>query len=900
MTTIADTADLSTPKMHRPSLTPDYLPRNRLLHDLDVNRDAPLVLITGPAGFGKTTLLSAWLESTNWSAIWLSLDEGDNNLRVFVQYVVAAIQQCFPGAMRKTEALLHTITLPGEAVLAGALVNDLDAIDTPYILALNDYHAIVEPAIHGLLAQILRHPPRHFHLALATRHDPALPLNALRAQGKMAEIHAESLRFNAAESALLLQQLAGDDLPTAIVARVAEQVDGWPAGLRVAALSLRQNPRVLSAKRASMPASGELMAYLFDEVLSRAPAAIQNFLVQTSILDMLTPGLCEVVVGQQAAFHDGEHSLDYIARHGLFVNLIDTEQKVYRYHHLFQKLLQSQLRGWLNEADITALHTRASEWYVQHNQPDEALHYAFMRQDYAQATCIISRFRHQLMNNDEWQRLEHWISQCPREVVAATADLVVAEAFIAFVRFRRVECNALTRQAEVLIDALPASPEKDALSGEIAAMQAHLAFAEEANFTQCEAFARRALELAPHNRWTAHAIGWTYAGGMKHVAGDTAGGLEKAYRGLAECRDQGEGFRVQALSLFGSLHLFSGDLSGLMQSASEVLTHDRNAGAQPSQWSNHINLSRYYLGVVHYQRNALAEAEACFTTVVAQRYQSFVHCAVQSMFALSLTHQALGRADAAREMADMAAQYALEMRCTTLLPAAKAFQAQLALQQGRITDAVHMLAGRDLPVLLTPSIYLYLPFTTLPQVKLAEGTPQSLESAQMMLVRLQAYAEQQRNAPILMDVLTLQALLAEQQGDARNALSLLKRALVLAQPEGFVRIFADKGARMSGLLACLQSAKASPAFIQRIQDALAQPAEKPYLQDQLVEPLTNRELEVLALLQTHVSDKEIGAILFITHGTVKRHNHVIFQKLGVKNRREAVVKGIELGLLSAR
>jgi LuxR family maltose regulon positive regulatory protein len=799
--------------------------------------------------------------------------------------------------MQKTRALLHTITLPSEAVLASALINDLDAIEPHFILALDDYHLIADHTIHDLVAKILRHPPRRFHLAIAARHDPLLPLNALRAQGKMAEIHAESLRFNEAESALLLQQLTVGEASEDAITQITEQVDGWPAGLRVAALSLRQNPRVLSAKNTAMPASGELMAYLFDEVLSRAPVVIQDFLVHTSILDTLTPALCEAVVGRPAAYHEGEHGLGYIARNGLFVTPIDTEQQVYRYHHLFQKMLQAQLKARLGKEEIASLYIRASDWHMQHNQPDEALHYAFMQQDYAQATRIISRFRHQLMNNDAWQRLEHWISQCPPEVVASTADLVVAEAFIAYVRFRRVECKELTRQAEVLIDALPASPDKNALLGEIAAMQAHLAFIEAANFAQCEAFAQRTLELAPHNCWTAHAIGWTYAGGMKHVAGDTAGGLELAYRGLAERSDQGEGFQVQALSLFGSLLLFIGDLSEMARLSFEVLKHDPGAGALPSRWSNHINLARYYLGVVHYHRNELADAEACFTTVVAQRYQSFVHCAVQCMFALSLTHQALSRPDAAREMADAAAQYALEMRCTTLLPATKIFQAQLALQQDRITDAVHLLADRDLPVMLAPTVYLYTPFTTFPKVRLAEGTPQSLESAQAMLARLQAYAEEQRNGPILVDVLAMQALLADQKDDQRTGLALLERALVLAQPEGYVRIFADKGPRMAGLLTRLHSKRVSPAFIQRIHDAVAQPNEKPFSQDQLVEPLTNREMEVLALLQKHVSDKEIGAMLFITHGTVKRHNHVIFQKLGVKNRREAVLKAIELRLL---
>jgi LuxR family maltose regulon positive regulatory protein len=897
MTTATASAELIEPKMHRPSLAPDHLPRMRLVDELAAKRHVPLVLITGPAGYGKTTLLSAWLASSEWPAMWVSLDEGDNNLRLFVQYIVAAIQGQFSHAMQKTAALLHSITLPEGAVLTRALINDLDQIDQPCILALDDYHVITAPVIHDLITQILRHPPRDFHLAICSRHDPLLPLSAMRAKGQLAEIRMESLRFNKAESVLLLKQLAGVDLPPAAVASVSELVDGWPAGLRVAALSLRHNPNVLSDKPQSMPAYSGLMSFLFDEVLTRAPLEIQNFLVRTSILNTLTPALCEAEVGRQRAYYNRERCLDFIIRNGLFVNPIDADERVYRYHHLFQKLLQAELKARMDEGEIAGLHSRASDWFAQQGQPDEALHYALAGRDYARATRLVARFRHQLMNNDEWQRLEHWINQFPREVIASTADLVLAEAFIAYTRFRRVECNELTHKANALVEAMPASPEKNALRGEISALLAQHYFFETIDFAKSEDYANLALKLTPHDRWSAIVLGWAFITGSKLVAGDTANAYTEVYRSLSEERDQGDGFRVRMLAYICFLHTYVGDLSGLLRVASEALKHEDTAGALLGRWITHINWARYHKGVAHYHRNELAEAEACFATVVAQRYQSHVHCAVQSMFALSLTHQAMGRPDAAREMADLAAQYALEMRCTTLFPVTQLFQAQLALQQGRMADAVHLLAGRELPAVLPPAPFFFAPFMSIAKVRLAEGTEQSLATAEAMLERLRVYAEQLHNPPILMDVLALEALLAESRNEPRAAQATLERALMLAQTEGFVRLFADKGPRMADLLSRLHSKKVSPAFLQRIQEAFAQPHKKTPVQTTLIEPLTEREQEVLSLLQKRMSTKEIAAALYITPGTVKRHTHVIFQKLDVHTRREAVLKGEELKLL---
>lgn len=721
----------------------------------------------------------------------------------------------------------------------------------------------------------------------------------MRARGNIVEIRMESLRFNKEESALLLQRLAGHDLPGATVSSVTEQVDGWAAGLRVAALSLRHNPDVLSGKPSGMPAGSDLMAYLFDEVLMQQPPAIQNFLLRTSILDTLNPDLCEAVVGRENARWNGERCLDYIANNGLFINRIDGGERVYRYHHLFQKLLREQLRQTCSEVEVIALHGRASEWHASRGQPDEALHYAFIVRDYDRARSLVSRFRQPLMNNDEWQRLEHWIEQFPHDVMESSADLLVTEAYIAYMRFRRVECVEVVNRAEALIEAMPVSSQKDALCGEAAALIAHHNMMETVDRVKCEAYAQLALKHAPPDRWMARTMGWICLSAVQLFAGSVTEGMERVYRGLLDARTQGDGFKACLFSLMGFAHAYAGDLSGQLRVANEALKFDDSAGTDrlPSRWVTNLNWARCSKGVAHYFRNELEEAESCLAVVVAQRYQSHVHCVVQSMFALSLAHQAKGRPDDARKLASQAAQYALEMRCTTLIPVTEIFQSQLAVQQGHISEAVHLLGHRELPAVLLPAPFFFAPFMAIVKVCLAEGSESSQARVKAMLARLHAYVEQLHNPRIQMEVLALEALLADGQNDPRAALSILERALLMAQPEGFVRIFADLGPRMADLLSRLHSKKVSPAFIQRIQDAFARPARKASVPMPMIEPLTAREQEVLGLLQKRLSTKEIAVALFITPGTVKRHTHVIYQKLEVHTRREAVLKGEALKLL---
>ncbi len=377
--------ELIGPKTFRPALSSHYLQRERLLNELTAQRDCPLILISGPAGYGKTTLLSAWLAEIEWPAAWVSLDQEENDLRLFVRYVVAAIQEHFPRAMKKTAALLRSIVLPDATVLSRMLINDLDHIDSPFVLALDDYHLISEPAIHRLIGQIVRHPPRTLHMVISTRHDPPLPMSALQAQGKLAVIRTDDLRFTEDESTMMLERVSGMALSASSAAILIEQLDGWAAGLHVAGLTLRHKPATLSLRPQSISTHTSVMAYLFEEVLQQQPARVQEFLIRTSILDELNQPLCDAVMGQGSAECDGEPCLAYLVQRNLFVSSVNEGEGTYRYHHLFQKLLREQLEARCSAEEIAALHGRASDWYAGHGQPDEASRYALRVKDYARA-----------------------------------------------------------------------------------------------------------------------------------------------------------------------------------------------------------------------------------------------------------------------------------------------------------------------------------------------------------------------------------------------------------------------------------------------------------------------------------------------------------------------------------
>ena len=364
-------------KLLRPRTGSGIVARPRLIDRLNGALEFPLILVLGPAGFGKTTLLCEWLASSPLPSAWLSLDDDDDDLGAFVAHVVSALQSAHPGAGDATLDLLRLPRLPSPAILGATLCDELIDLDTEVILVLDDYHAIAEPAIHDFLSALLRHPAPALHLVISSRRDPSLPVSLLRLHGHVAEIRAGDLRFTDDEARAFLASAVDLELDGSMIQLLQERTEGWIAGLRLAALALRSEANADGLAYAfELHGRRHVMDFLLDEVLVRQPAPVQTFLLRTSIVDQICPSLADALVDSPLGFGGSQALLDGLARANLYVVPLGEDGLWYRYHHLFRELLRHRLLLEVGEAGVAALHARASAWYEDHDAIEDAIHHA--------------------------------------------------------------------------------------------------------------------------------------------------------------------------------------------------------------------------------------------------------------------------------------------------------------------------------------------------------------------------------------------------------------------------------------------------------------------------------------------------------------------------------------------
>jgi len=385
---------LST-KLHRPQMTKDHLHRQRLLDRLEKNRQRPLTLVSAPAGYGKSTLLSCWLQTCETPGTWVSLDNNDNDLRVFLSYFLAAVQTQFPAAGQNTEALLNSAELPPLSALTHSLINELDQIDSPFILVLDDYHTISNRNVQTLLAEILQHSPAPLHLVLSCRVDPLLPLNRFRARSQMTEIRLRDLRFSREETESFLTLSMGVPVDGTSVNALEQKTEGWVTGLRLSLLFLRHRSG-LNLILKNLPVENRyIIDYLLTEVLSTQSEETQGYLLATSILDRFCPPLCDAVcvsgIESLECKMGGQQFLEWLEKSDLFVVPLDEQGRWFRYHYLFQKLLQRKLKQQFDTDGISAIHRRAGRWFAENILIDEALQHMLAAGDVSAAAQLIEK-----------------------------------------------------------------------------------------------------------------------------------------------------------------------------------------------------------------------------------------------------------------------------------------------------------------------------------------------------------------------------------------------------------------------------------------------------------------------------------------------------------------------------
>jgi LuxR family transcriptional regulator, maltose regulon positive regulatory protein len=881
-------------KFIRPILHTELIARQELFNYLDKNRQLPLILVSAPAGYGKTTLVNSYLQTVDWASIWLSLDDQDNDLKLFCHFFVAAIQSVFPEACKATEELLKSADLPSVEALANSLAGDIDLIPQDFILVLDDYSRIHVMEVHDLLSRLLRHPPHSIHFIITTRRDPLLPLVNLRAQRQMAEIRVPELRFSLAEAGLLLRNILGANVDDKMINAIQERTEGWVIGLYLVAISFR-NCDVQLIHKGPSENDNSINEYLLSEVYTRIPVAIQDFLLRISILDRFCASLCDSLSRENndtQPLISGIQCMDWTKNENLFLFACDIEQGWFKLHPLFRTFLQRQLKDRYNPEEINIFHSKACHWFSQNQLFAEALQNALAADDINTSIQLVGHFNQTIRLPDQWPQLNYMVQLFPVEILESNPDLLLAQAWVMCTRFLLGKIPAILEKTEKLLSTNnPETSRQNILIGEVAALRSHISFWS-GDYKNANIQGRKALEALPEE--------WRYIRDITSIQTITASQIletESPYTASAEeqfkliLNNRGTGptpLNEQIRLCF--MHWLNADLHSLKFSANKVLSENINNDLGIYQGMGH-----YFLGIVCYYQNDLIQAEQHFKTAWQMIQSSNALFLSQSSFGLASVYAAQGHFYKAYEIVNTTAAYLLEMKDPRVIQLVQAFQAELAISQNDLITAKQWQDHFN-SLLLPPAMTFFYPHFTLLKILLTEGTPENRKLASDILSQLRRFVETTHNKDFLIKILTLESWLLKSSGDEAASLDRLKQAFYLAKPGGIIRPIIDL---FPGISVLLPKMDQSDPFIEKVSEALMD--EIPSMSmanNKLVVPLTDRELKVLGLLAKRLSNKEIATELNISTGTVKSHTIRIYQKLNINSRHEAVVKAYSLGVIN--
>ena len=897
-------------KLHRPPVAAVHVHRPHLLDRLNNQLHRPLTLVSAPAGYGKSTLISCWLKDCDLPSAWLSIEETDNDFRLFLAYFLAAVQTVFPQVGKETEFFLKADELPPIKVLTACLVNELDEIEQDFILAIDDLHEIHNNAIHEFLEEILKHPAHAMHLVLLGRIDPPLSLARLRAKGQLTEIRMRDLRFSQEEATEFIQQMLETKVEDSLAAAFEEKTEGWVTGLHLAALSMRNSENTERLLSGLPDDNRHVMDYLVSEILSQQSPAMQEHLLKTSILNRFSAPLCNALCTSDKPSADceisGQEFLQRLKKYNLFVINLDDEQKWYRYHHLFQHLLNRRLNDNFNAEEINSLHISASDWFAENGQYEDAIKHALAGDDVNRAVQIFGMARYELLNKEQWQILERWLNLFPVEAIQQYPHLIVLRCWLDLYFFYRLDnlfkdlVCADTLLETTALDVHEVGPMK----AEVAAIRGQLAYwtLEPSNGV---ALVEQALRNSPVGHECTQSTAIFDWGALYQMIGKAKQGERLIWDKLEDERYTQPGARARIMLTLCLIYWPEMDTRKLQQAASRLLQFSLQ---HELLWSH--SFSRYFLGLIHYERNELNEAVAQFEIIVDKPYrfpiQNVVHCSIL----LSLSYQAMEMPDKAREISESISKLTFERGNQMFIGLTDAFQADLDLRQGRVAQAEQWAKAYTLPAPHALHRFFNAEFTYI-RIMLVRNTTSSLKTAAEQLDVMHELTTSTHHRRLMIDVLGMKALLADARGQQSSAFDTLIEALVLAEAGVFIRPFLDLGQPMQGLLQGLVKRESDLKFARQILAAFSHevtamgqgPADNqnphhPLESNQtLAEPLTNREIEILLTLAKGLSNHAIADKLFISPETVKRHLYNIYQKLEVKNRQQATVKASSLGLL---
>ncbi|MBV7337470.1 LuxR C-terminal-related transcriptional regulator [Chloroflexi bacterium TSY] len=912
-------------KLYAPPPRPDLIQRPRLIDTLNQGLHRKLTLISAAAGFGKTTLTSEWVAACGRPTAWLSLDEGDNDLIRFLTYFVAAMQTILPKLGERVLTQLQSPQPPGTDALLTLLLNEIATVQDKLFLVLDDYHVLESPAIDEALIFLLDHLPSQMHLVITTREDPNLPLARYRVRGQLTEVRAADLRFTPAESAEFLNQVMGLNLSAEEITALETRTEGWIAGLQMAALALQgmlSGQGSQNAHEFLTAFAGDdryIVDYLVAEVLQQQPEQVRNFLLQTAILERMCGPLCDAVTDQA----DGDAMLTTLEQSNLFVIPLDNKREWYRYHHLFADVLQLCARTEQPQ-DLPILHRRASLWYAENDLPSAAIHHALVAEDFERAADLIELARPAIERGRRDVTFRGWVEALPDELVRARPVLNVGYALALQDAGELEEAEARLTEVEQWLEA----------GANVDQEVPNLVVVDDGQFKSLPA----SIAIAR----VVHTL----------ASGDISGTAKYAQVALDHIPEEDHHRRGQIIGLLGLAYWASGEVEAAQRAITEagVLTQKagtildtipgtfvvadiqvirgqlREAGATYEQTlqlaaehdaPTHLGIEKIYAGLseLYCERGDLDEAAQALATskTLGERFGDHVwhHRWRVAQARLNATQ---GDWDSALEQLHKAEHLYILNPLSHVRPIA-ALKTQIWVKQGRLTSAEAWVRDRSLSTDDELSYAREFEHITLARLVIAQHQHNrdknatrsgTIQEATELLVRLLKAAEAGGRFGSVIEILVLLTLAHAAQNDVAPALDALERALTLAEPEGYIRVFVNEGSPMAQLLRTAADRGIMPAYTDKLLAAFkaeSQPnvdtvplPNSPEPQP-LIEPLSQRELDVLRLLQTELTGPEIADELVVALSTVRTHTKNIYGKLNVNNRRAAVKRAEELDLI---
>jgi len=920
---------LST-KLFIPTARQELVHRPRLIERLDEGLHRKLTLISAPAGFGKTTLVTEWLDSlrldtpkeeqTLYRITWFSLDKSDNDPARFLSYLISALNpvegvntSIGEGAL----SMIHSPQPPPPETILTSVINDISSLSEKIILIIDDYHLIESQQVHDALAFLLDHLPRQIHMVIATREDPPLLLGRLRARDQLTELRAANLRFNSSEAAEFLNQVMTLNLSDEDLDLLENRTEGWIAGLQLAAISLRDHEDATSLIKAFSGSHRLVLDFLIEEVLNQQSECIQNFLLKTAILDRLTGSLCDALTDQD----NGGSILQSLEHANLFIVPQDDERYWYRYHHLFADSLRRRLNQ-IHIEQVPVLHSKASVWYEKNGFIDDAIDHALRGKDFVRMASLVDAHIDAFWKRGQHGKLRQWLVELPVEIVIAKPQLCIFRALYSFTSGQLGEAERDLQSVEQVLesseertsetsvqdnDVQLSSADKMKLRGRLAAVRAFMGSYIQKDVQGIIKHSQEALEFLPESDVAMRTIAAIALGDAQAIKGDMSAAYLAQSEALDVIRSTGNVYFI----LVGNLKLANilrekGKLQHTVEICSQMMDL-----AKKSRMS-HSGIAGWLLAI---WGEALAELNDLDKAVTLAMRGVELHARggdvamlCWSYLCLMRVYYSQGNLTGIEECFQTIDEIGRESNLPPWFIIQKGvWQTRLWLAQDNLESASNWIKTRGLVTTggLKPQheqdYSWLLEHIGLARVLIALG---HLDESDHLLQILLETAEAGYRITRVMEILLLRALTLQSKGNTTQAITVLERALALAEPNGFFRTIVDEGPSMAHLLFEAFSRDIAPDYVQRLLAAF--PIDQKVKTDQTtsratdskyVESLSDREIEVLQLVAQGRTNPEIAEKLYLSQHTVKVHARNIYGKLGVHNRTEAVNKARALGIL---